>query len=158
MDLQRQHSTGIRLGEQVEKDMIAVRIGPETCMAAVAAPSYWEAHPKPKVPQDLTHHNCINIRFQTAGGLYAWEFEKNGRSLNVRVNGQIICNGTSAIISAALLGLADPLQLAGSALSTGSPNFNFAVFLLSRARASQNALCGHPARLRTSLRFRSRPT
>lgn len=101
MDLQRQHSTGIRLGEQVEKDMIAVRIGPETCMAAVAAPSYWEAHPKPKVPQDLTHHNCINIRFQTAGGLYAWEFEKNGRSLNVRIDGQIICNGTSAIISAA---------------------------------------------------------
>jgi DNA-binding transcriptional LysR family regulator len=99
------YDAGIRLGEQVEKDMIAVPLGPELRMAAVATPSYFEAHPKPKTPQDLTHHTCLNIRFQTSGGIYAWEFEKNGRPLNVRVTGQIICNGSSAIVSAALLGL-----------------------------------------------------
>jgi DNA-binding transcriptional LysR family regulator len=99
------YDAGIRLGEQVEKDMIAVRIGPDLRMAAVATPSYFEAHAKPKTPQDLMRHNCLNIRLQTKGGLYAWEFEKNGRPLNVRVNGQIICNGSSAIVSAALLGL-----------------------------------------------------
>ena len=101
----QRYDAGIRLGEQVEKDMIAVRIGPELRMAAVATPSYFEAHSKPKTPQELTRHTCLNIRFQTSGGLYAWEFEKNGRPLNVRVNGQIICNGSSAILSAALLGL-----------------------------------------------------
>lgn len=99
------YDAGIRLGEQVEKDMIAVRISPEIRMAAVAAPSYFEAHSKPKRPQDLTRHNCLNIRFQTSGGLYAWEFEKNGRPLNVRVSGQVICNGSAAIVSAAMLGL-----------------------------------------------------
>lgn len=99
------YDAGIRLGEQVEKDMIAVRISPEIRMAAVAAPSYFEAHSKPKTPQDLTRHNCLNIRFQTSGGLYAWEFEKNGRPLNVRVSGQVICNGSAAIVSAAMLGL-----------------------------------------------------
>lgn len=99
------YDAGIRLGEQVEKDMIAVRISPEVRMAAVATPSYFDAHSKPKTPRDLTRHNCLNIRFQSSGGLYAWEFEKNGRPLNVRVNGQIICNGSAAIVSAALLGL-----------------------------------------------------
>jgi DNA-binding transcriptional LysR family regulator len=99
------YDAGIRLGEQVEKDMIAARIGPDLRMAAVATPSYFEAHARPKLPQDLTRHNCLNIRFQTSGGLYAWEFEKNKRPLNVRVSGQIICNGSSAIVSAALLGL-----------------------------------------------------
>ena len=99
------YDAGIRLGEQVEKDMIAVRIGPDLRMAAVATPSYFEAHAKPKTPQDLTRHNCLNMRLQTKGGLYVWEFEKNGRPLNVRVDGQIICNSSSAIVSAALLGL-----------------------------------------------------
>jgi DNA-binding transcriptional LysR family regulator len=99
------YDAGIRLGEQVEKDMIAVRISPELRMAAVATPSYFEAHSKPKTPQELTRHNCLNIRLQTAGGLYAWEFEKNGRPLNVRVNGQITSNGSSALLSAALRGL-----------------------------------------------------
>lgn len=99
------YDAGIRLGEQIAKDIIAVRIGPDLRMAAVATPSYFEAYSKPKTPQDLTRHNCLNIRFQTSGGLYAWEFEKNGRPLNVRVDGQIICNGSSAIVSAALLGL-----------------------------------------------------
>ena len=99
------YDAGIRLGEQVEKDMIAVPIGPELRMAAVATPSYFEAHSKPKTPQDLVRHTCLNIRLQTYGGLYAWEFEKNGRALNVRVNGQIVSNGSSSILSAALQGL-----------------------------------------------------
>ena len=99
------YDAGNRLGEQVEKDMIAIRIGPQLRMAAVATPSYFEAHAKPEAPGDLTRHICLNIRLQTYGGLYAWEFEKNGRPLNVRVNGQIISNGSSAVLSAALLGL-----------------------------------------------------
>lgn len=99
------YDAGIRLGEQVEKDMIAVRIGPDLRMAAVATPTYFEAHSKPKTPQDLVRNNCLNLRLQTYGGLYAWEFEKNGRALNVRVNGQIVSNGTSSILSAALQGL-----------------------------------------------------
>lgn len=101
----QRYDAGIRLGEQVEKDMIAVRIGPELRMAAVGSPAYFAAHPKPKTPQDLTHHNCINLRMQTLGGLYAWEFEKNGRPLNVRVSGQITCNAGAAVLSAAELGL-----------------------------------------------------
>jgi DNA-binding transcriptional LysR family regulator len=99
------YDAGIRLGEQVEKDMIAVRIGPDLRMAAVASPAYFEAHTKPKAPQDLTKHNCINLRLQTIGNIYAWEFEKNGRPLNVRVNGQLICNGGAAVLAAAELGL-----------------------------------------------------
>jgi DNA-binding transcriptional LysR family regulator len=99
------YDAGIRLGEQVEKDMIAVRIGPDLRMAAVAAPEYFEKHAKPKSPQDLTRHNCLNLRLQTYGGLYAWEFEKHGRPLNVRVSGQVVSNGSSAILTAALLGL-----------------------------------------------------
>jgi DNA-binding transcriptional LysR family regulator len=101
----QRYDAGIRLGEQVEKDMIAVRIGPELRMAAVASPSYFVAHAKPKRPQDLVEHTCINIRLQTYGGLYAWEFKKNGRPLNVRVNGQIVCNSPGAILAAALQGL-----------------------------------------------------
>jgi DNA-binding transcriptional LysR family regulator len=101
----QRYDAGIRLGKQVEKDMIAVRIGPDLRMAAVASPSYFAAHSRPKTPQDLTEHSCINIRLQTYGGLYAWEFEKNGRPLNVRVGGQIVCNSPAAVLSAALLGL-----------------------------------------------------
>lgn len=96
---------GIRLGEQVEKDMIAVRIGPNLRMAAVASPAYFIAHGRPKTPRELTNHICINLRLQTHGGLYAWEFEKAGRPLNVRVNGQVISNNAAAVVSAAEQGL-----------------------------------------------------
>ncbi|MEW9307237.1 LysR family transcriptional regulator [Labrys neptuniae] len=96
---------GIRLGEQVEKDMIAVRISPDLRMAVVGSPGYFEVHPKPKTPHDLTGHNCINLRLPTKGGLYAWEFEKNGRPLNVRVEGQFTCNDVLLIINAASNGL-----------------------------------------------------
>src|SRR5690242_9689764 len=94
------YDAGIRLGEQVEKDMIAMRIGPDLRMAAVASPSYFAAHSKPKTPQELIGHSCINFRLGTYGGLYAWEFEKNGRPINVRVPGQIICNNSAAVLSA----------------------------------------------------------
>lgn len=96
---------GVRLGEQVAKDMIAVRIGPDIRMAAVGAPAYFERHPRPETPQDLAGHNCINIRLPTYGGLYAWEFEKDGRDLNSRVEGQLTFNTMVLVLEAALAGL-----------------------------------------------------
>jgi DNA-binding transcriptional LysR family regulator len=83
---------GIRLGEQVAKDMIAVRIGPDFRMAVVATPSYFEANGRPRVPQELEAHNCINMRLPTRGGIYAWEFEKGSREIQVRVEGQLALN------------------------------------------------------------------
>jgi DNA-binding transcriptional LysR family regulator len=99
------YDAGIRNGEQVAKDMIAVRIGPNTRMAVVGAPSYFDRHPEPKKPQDLIGHNCINLRLPTHGGLYAWEFEKNGRELRVRVDGQFTFNATGQMLNTALVGL-----------------------------------------------------
>jgi DNA-binding transcriptional LysR family regulator len=95
---------GVRLGEQVAKDMIAVRIGPQLRMAVIAAPSYFAAHGKPKTPHDLTSHKCINLRMRTSGGLYVWEFEKGGQQLNVRVEGQITFNGAAPILQAVQAG------------------------------------------------------
>jgi DNA-binding transcriptional LysR family regulator len=96
---------GVRLGEQVARDMIAVRIGPDLRMAAVATPAYLAAHPAPKVPQDLAGHACINLRLETRGDLYAWEFEKDGRELRVRVEGQLVFNRPALVVGAALEGL-----------------------------------------------------
>ena len=96
---------GVRLGESVEKDMIAVRIGPDWRMLAVASPAYAAAHGLPRHPQDLLAHNCIQMRQATRGGLYAWEFEKDGQALNVRVNGQLTFNNSYATVDAALAGL-----------------------------------------------------
>lgn len=95
---------GVRLGETIARDMIAVRIGPDMRMAAVAAPSYFAGRKPPRVPQDLGQHNCINLRFPTLGGLYAWEFEKDGRELNVHVEGQLIVNEIAIARQAALGG------------------------------------------------------
>ena len=95
---------GVRLGEQVAKDMIAVRIGPQLRMAVIAAPAYFAAHGKPKTPHDLTSHKCINLRMRTSGGLYVWEFEKGGQELNVRVEGQITFNGAAPILQAVQAG------------------------------------------------------
>ena len=95
---------GVRSGEQVAKDMIAVRIGPDMRMAVVGAPSYFKSKPEPKRPQDLIGHSCINLRLSTLGGLYAWEFEKGGRELKVRVEGQLVFNGTTQLLNAALAG------------------------------------------------------
>src|SRR5260370_23129538 len=99
-----QYDAGIRPGELVAKDMIAVRIGPDLRMAVVGAPSYFATHKKPRIPQDLTNHNCVNLRLPTHGSLYAWEFEKNGRALNVRVEGQLVFNGAGALLHGALKG------------------------------------------------------
>src|SRR6266404_957605 len=98
------YDAGVRSGEQVAKDMIAVRIGPDMRMAVVGAPSYFAKRSLPKRPQDLIDHNCINLRLPTHGGLYAWEFEKSGRELRVRVEGQLTCNGFMQMLNAALGG------------------------------------------------------
>jgi DNA-binding transcriptional LysR family regulator len=95
---------GVRNGEQVAKDMIAVRIAPDMRMAVIGAPSYFKGRTEPKKPQDLIEHNCINLRLPTHGSLYAWEFEKGSRELRVRVEGQITCNGTGQMLNAALAG------------------------------------------------------
>jgi DNA-binding transcriptional LysR family regulator len=95
---------GVRAGEQVAKDMIAVRIGPDIRMAVVGAPSYFRKRSEPKTPQELVGHDCINLRLATRGGLYAWEFEKSGKELNVRVEGQLTFNGSFQMLNAALAG------------------------------------------------------
>jgi DNA-binding transcriptional LysR family regulator len=95
---------GIRLGEQVAKDMIAVRIGPQLRMAVIAAPAYFAAHGKPSTPHDLTNHKCINLRMRSSGGLYVWEFEKGGQEVNVRVEGQVTFNGAAPILQAVKAG------------------------------------------------------
>jgi DNA-binding transcriptional LysR family regulator len=95
---------GVRIGEQVARDMIAVRIGPDIRIAVVGAPSYFEGRPEPKAPQELVGHNCINLRLPTRGGLYAWEFEKDGRELRVHVEGQLVFNGTFQMLNAAVAG------------------------------------------------------
>ncbi|HML08316.1 MAG TPA: LysR family transcriptional regulator [Xanthobacteraceae bacterium] len=95
---------GVRAGEQVAKDMIAVRVGPDMRMAVVGAPSYFRQRSEPKRPQDLIGHKCINLRLPTHGGLYAWEFEKGARELKVRVEGQLTFNGTFQMLNAALAG------------------------------------------------------
>ena len=95
---------GIRTGEMVAKDMVAVRIGPDLRSAVVGAPAYFATRERPEAPQDLTAHTCVNLRLPTHGGLYAWEFEKEGRELHVRVEGQLTFNGTASMLDAALAG------------------------------------------------------
>src|SRR6516165_4668330 len=98
------YDAGVRTGETVAKDMVAVRIGPDMRSAVVGAPSYFASRARPKTPQDLTAHACINLRLPTHGGLYAWEFGKGGRELRVRVEGQLVFNGTAQMLDAALSG------------------------------------------------------
>ncbi|MCR6727728.1 LysR family transcriptional regulator [Agrobacterium fabrum] len=95
---------GVRLGEQVEKDMIAVRIGPDLRMVVVAAPAYLTQYGIPETPHDLMRHQCINVRLPTTGGLYAWEFEKDGHELNVRVDGPFVFSDESLATRAAAEG------------------------------------------------------
>ncbi|MDN5841955.1 MAG: LysR family transcriptional regulator [Alcaligenaceae bacterium] len=96
---------GVRMGDTIDKDMIAVPIGPSLRMAVVASAAYFATHPVPKNPHDLVNHNCINHRMQTGGGLYVWNFERGGKQLNVRVNGQLIFNTSPPMVDAALAGL-----------------------------------------------------
>ncbi len=95
---------GVRPGETIAKDMIALRIGPRMRMAVAGSPDYFSKRPKPVHPQDLTKHNCINLRLSGHGGLYAWEFEKNGQELNVRVDGSFVFNTGRLLLKAALAG------------------------------------------------------
>jgi DNA-binding transcriptional LysR family regulator len=101
-----QYDAGIRPGEMVAKDMIAVRVGPDLRMAVVGSPSYFAERKRPRAPQDLTNHNCLNLRLPTHGGsLYAWELEKDGRELHVRVEGQLVFNSAGLLLQGALQGL-----------------------------------------------------
>jgi DNA-binding transcriptional LysR family regulator len=97
------YDAGVRLGEQVAKDMVAVRIGPEARMAVVGAPSYFTSRPQPETPQDLTAHDCINLRMPS-GGLLTWEFEKDGREVKVKVDGRLVFNNTLMALEAAVGG------------------------------------------------------
>lgn len=96
---------GVRLGDTIDKDMIAVPIGPPLRMAIAASPEYFASHPVPKKPHDLLNHNCINMRMQSSGGIYVWDFMRRGKQLNVRVDGQLIFNTTPNMVDAALVGL-----------------------------------------------------
>jgi DNA-binding transcriptional LysR family regulator len=96
------YHAGVRLGERVDKDMIAVRISPDLRMAVVGAPSYFARHPKPRSPKDLTAHACINLRLPTLGGFYVWEFEKGGKETKVRVEGPLAFNSSKLVVEAAL--------------------------------------------------------
>jgi DNA-binding transcriptional LysR family regulator len=99
------YDAGVRLGDQVAKDMIAVRIGPDMRMAVVGSPAYLAGKALPRSPQDLTTHNCINLRLPTYGGLYAWEFARDGEQLQAQVQGQAIFNTTPQMLTAALEGV-----------------------------------------------------
>lgn len=103
--IEERFDAGVRLGESLEQDMIAVRIGPDWRLVAVASPDYLARHPLPRTPQDLVEHNCINHRQERAGGLYPWEFEQDGRELRVRVEGQLTFNSSLAMVDAILNGL-----------------------------------------------------
>ncbi|MDE5455881.1 LysR family transcriptional regulator [Bradyrhizobium sp. CSA112] len=100
----QRYDAGVRLGEQVAKDMIAVRIGPDVRFAVVGAPSYFADRPPPAAPNDLIDHKCINLRLPTYGGLYAWELERDGHEVKVRVEGQLVFNSIFEVLEAAVAG------------------------------------------------------
>ena len=93
---------GVRLGADVAKDMIAVRMAPDMRMAVVGSPGYFARHPRPTTPQDLTEHDCVSMRLPTHGGLMAWEFKRRGRSLNAHVKGRLVFNSSDLMVAAAL--------------------------------------------------------
>ncbi|AHG64126.1 LysR family transcriptional regulator [Advenella mimigardefordensis] len=100
------YDAGVRFGESLAQDMIAVRIGPDVRFAVVATPEYFANNPPPKTPYDLVHHRCVNLRLPTHGGLYAWEFKKKGGSeFTVRVDGQLVVNGIYEVLDGALEGV-----------------------------------------------------
>jgi DNA-binding transcriptional LysR family regulator len=144
----QRYDAGVRWGEQVAKDMIAVRIGPDLRMAVVGAPSYFATCSASKKPQDLTGHNCINLRLPN-GGLYAWEFEKGRRKLHVHVDGQLVLNSAPQMVNAALdgFGLAFvPEGMIAAHLATGhltrvledwcAPSSGYHLYYPSRRHAS----------------------
>lgn len=120
--VEERFDAGVRLGESVDKDMIAVRIGPDWRLVAVTSPDYLVRHPMPKIPQDLMHHACINHRQRVGAGTYSWEFEKGGRDLRVRVDGQLTYNSSLAMLDAVRSGFGIaylPEHMAQSSITTG---------------------------------------
>lgn len=120
--VEERFDAGVRLGENLEKDMVAVRIGPDWRLIAVASPDYLAERPAPQSPQDLVHHSCINHRQGRSGGLYSWEFAKEGRALRVRVEGQLTYNSSLPMVEAAIAGRGIayvPENLASHALASG---------------------------------------
>lgn len=103
--VEQRFDAGVRLGESVAKDMIAVRIGPDVRMAVVGAPAYFARHAAPRRPQDLTAHDCINVRLPTHGGLLPWDFKKGRQELNVRVSGTWVFNGFHQVVNAVVHGM-----------------------------------------------------
>jgi DNA-binding transcriptional LysR family regulator len=117
-----QFDAGVRLGEQVAKDMIAVRIAPDMPMSVVASPDYFSAHPKPSVPADLVRHRCISLRLPTSGGLYVWGFEKDGQEMKVRTESPVVFNRVDRMLDAAMAGLGVtylPTNVVEEAVGTG---------------------------------------
>ena len=120
--VEERFDAGVRLGEHLEKDMVAVRIGPDWRLVAVASPDYLARRPAPQTPQDLIHHNCINHRQGRSGGLYSWEFAKDGRDLRVKVEGQLTYSSSIPMLDAAIAGLGIayvPENLATDAVASG---------------------------------------
>jgi len=102
--VEQRMDAGVRLGEALSKEMIAMRIGPDWRFSVVATPDYFQSRAKPVTPDDLADHRCVNLRLTSSGGLYAWEFKKHGREINVRVEGQLIFNSILPVLGAALDG------------------------------------------------------
>ena len=120
--VERQFDAGVRLGEAVARDMVAVRIGPDVSYAVVGSPDYIARRSIPRSPQDLVNHNCVNLRLPTSGALYAWEFAENGREFSVRVDGQLTLNNIGPAIDAALDGVGftyAPKDLIGRYVESG---------------------------------------
>ncbi|TFW08114.1 LysR family transcriptional regulator [Oxalobacteraceae bacterium OM1] len=103
--VEERFDAGIRLGEAISKDMIAVRISPDWRLAVVGSPAYFERHPPPATPYDLTNHACINIRHRPSGAIYAWEFEKDGKAFTVKGEGQLVYNSVVHMLNSALDGI-----------------------------------------------------
>lgn len=103
--VERQFDAGVRLGEAIARDMVAVRVGPDVSYSVVGSPEYFERYPAPENPQGLTEHNCVNLRLPTSGGLYAWEFHEDGREFSVRVDGQLVYSNIGSAIDASLDGM-----------------------------------------------------
>lgn len=103
--VEERFDAGIRLGEAISKDMIAVRIGPDWRLVVVGSPAYFDRHPTPKTPHDLTQHPCVNIRHRPSGAIYAWEFEKKGKIFTVKVEGQLVFNSIMHVLNAAVDGI-----------------------------------------------------
>ncbi|ELX8378420.1 LysR family transcriptional regulator [Providencia vermicola] len=103
--VEERFDAGIRIGDDINKDMIAVRIGPDWRLIAVASPDYFKQHPKPLLPKDLSKHQCINIRHRAAGAIYAWEFKQDGHTTSIKVDGQLVFNSTLHQLNAALDGM-----------------------------------------------------